>query len=494
LRILVCTDAAREGLNLQNHCADLFHIDLPWNPSRIEQRNGRIDRKLQTEKKVYCRHFVYANRPFDRVLEVVAERTRTVRNELGVVPPVLDETFVRILATHLSSRSYGTAIEAINAALNDATRTAISNDLESTRLRQRDKVSASLTALRAMHDRSAARLALSTDRLHSVLDASLLMLGGQPLTPHPTRRGAWVVPDLVAQLGHSWIDVVDALRPSRADGSRPTLPREVHDWRRTHAPRPVVFEDPKCIDSSVVHLHLEHRFVRRLLQPFVAQGFAADHLCRACLGSTDQKVPRVVLLGRVSLFGESGARLHDQLVWTAAQWSELSLRQTPLSPLPAADAAQAYDALHAALGRVGEHTVAEGRRKLLQAAVERDVAELEPHLKAVANEVIAAAGAKLDARGRLEAERMREILKSQEKRIQSEILKLEREVEAGQLALAFDEVELEQRKRDRKYWGERLAAIPEELKTQPAQIRESYAVLATRYEPIGVAYLWPEAG
>ena len=47
LRILICTDAAREGINLQTYCSDLIHLDLPWNPSRLEQRNGRIDRKLQ---------------------------------------------------------------------------------------------------------------------------------------------------------------------------------------------------------------------------------------------------------------------------------------------------------------------------------------------------------------------------------------------------------------------------------------------------------------
>lgn len=52
VRILVCTDAAREGLNLQARCYDLIHVDLPWNPSRLEQRNGRIDRKLQPSKTV----------------------------------------------------------------------------------------------------------------------------------------------------------------------------------------------------------------------------------------------------------------------------------------------------------------------------------------------------------------------------------------------------------------------------------------------------------
>ncbi|MFF9385851.1 helicase-related protein, partial [Streptomyces globisporus] len=41
VRILVCTDGAREGLNLQARCRDLVHVDLPWNPSRLEQRNGR---------------------------------------------------------------------------------------------------------------------------------------------------------------------------------------------------------------------------------------------------------------------------------------------------------------------------------------------------------------------------------------------------------------------------------------------------------------------
>ena len=53
VRILVATDAAREGLNLQAHCWNLFHFDIPWNPSRMEQRNGRIDRKLQPKDEVF---------------------------------------------------------------------------------------------------------------------------------------------------------------------------------------------------------------------------------------------------------------------------------------------------------------------------------------------------------------------------------------------------------------------------------------------------------
>ena len=73
LRILICTEAAREGINLQVRCHDLIHIDLPWNPARLEQRNGRIDRKLQPSPEVWCRYFVYKQRPEDRILKTRRE-------------------------------------------------------------------------------------------------------------------------------------------------------------------------------------------------------------------------------------------------------------------------------------------------------------------------------------------------------------------------------------------------------------------------------------
>jgi SNF2 family DNA or RNA helicase len=57
VRVLVATDAAAEGLNLQRTARYLLHFDCPWNPSRIEQRNGRIDRHGQP-RDVTIFHFV----------------------------------------------------------------------------------------------------------------------------------------------------------------------------------------------------------------------------------------------------------------------------------------------------------------------------------------------------------------------------------------------------------------------------------------------------
>jgi len=89
VRILVCTDAAREGLNLQDRCSDLIHFDLPWNPSRLEQRNRRIDRKLQPSKTVTCRYFVYEQREEDRVLDALVRKTEVIRRQLGASGEVL---------------------------------------------------------------------------------------------------------------------------------------------------------------------------------------------------------------------------------------------------------------------------------------------------------------------------------------------------------------------------------------------------------------------
>src|SRR5690606_13324024 len=89
VRILIATDAAREGLNLQNHCADLFHFDIPWNPARMEQRNGRIDRTLQPSPEVRCHYFFYSERQEDVVLKKLIEKVETIEEELGSLGDVV---------------------------------------------------------------------------------------------------------------------------------------------------------------------------------------------------------------------------------------------------------------------------------------------------------------------------------------------------------------------------------------------------------------------
>jgi SNF2 family DNA or RNA helicase len=121
-RILICTDAAREGINLQSHCADLVHIDLPWNPSRLEQRNGRIDRKLQPAPVVTCRYFVYAQREADIVLDALVRKTETIRTQLGAAGRVIEERVAQRLVERGIGKGRGKDLAAMIEAENDAER------------------------------------------------------------------------------------------------------------------------------------------------------------------------------------------------------------------------------------------------------------------------------------------------------------------------------------------------------------------------------------
>ena len=85
------------GINLQKFCFNLFHYDIPWNPARLEQRNGRIDRKLQPAPTVYCRYFLYENREEDTILRRIVEKTENIYRELGGFGTVLDKNLIQTL-------------------------------------------------------------------------------------------------------------------------------------------------------------------------------------------------------------------------------------------------------------------------------------------------------------------------------------------------------------------------------------------------------------
>ncbi len=99
------------------------------------------------------------------------------------------------------------------------------------------------------------------------------------------------------------------------------------EWRRESPIRPVVFRRHRHDGQDVVHLHLEHRVVQRLLGRFTAQGFVHHDLSRACLAQTQDAIPRVILLGRLCLYGPRAARLHEELVPVTARWIELEPAQ-----------------------------------------------------------------------------------------------------------------------------------------------------------------------
>jgi len=97
-RVLVCTDCLSEGINLQQHFNAVIHYDLSWNPTRHEQREGRVDRYGQPSPKVRALTYYGIDNQIDGiVLDVLLRKHRAIRNSLGIsVPlPVDSEQVIR---------------------------------------------------------------------------------------------------------------------------------------------------------------------------------------------------------------------------------------------------------------------------------------------------------------------------------------------------------------------------------------------------------------
>jgi superfamily II DNA or RNA helicase len=107
-RVLVATDCLSEGINLQEHFTAVVHYDLPWNPNRLEQREGRVDRFGQFSKKVKTVLFYGLDNPVDgAVLDVLLRKAKEIHRDLGITVPVpMDsETIMEAVLKALFSRA-----------------------------------------------------------------------------------------------------------------------------------------------------------------------------------------------------------------------------------------------------------------------------------------------------------------------------------------------------------------------------------------------------
>jgi len=88
-RVLVATDCLSEGINLQEKFTAVLHYDLPWNPNRLEQREGRVDRYGQTASMVKAICFYGRDNPVDGILiRVLLDKAREIHRALGTHVPV----------------------------------------------------------------------------------------------------------------------------------------------------------------------------------------------------------------------------------------------------------------------------------------------------------------------------------------------------------------------------------------------------------------------
>lgn len=486
VRILVATDAAREGLNLQAHCFNLFHFDVPWNPSRLEQRNGRIDRKLQPAPEVFCHYFFYKHRPEDNVLKALIRKTATIRDELGSLAEVLESRLAVTLKNGIShSRVKEMTAEINGVDLGTEDRETTAEELEVIRERH-DQLREQIAQLDRRVEDARKWIGLDMNALRDALSCSLELQGGQPLASLEHSDGdppRFTFPNLESRQGGdpTWAATLDTLRTPPKDGERG------FQWRKNAPLRPVIFDAPPGIDDQAVQLHLNHRVVQRLLGRFLAQGFVHNDLSRACLAQSEDNLSRVVMLGRLSLYGPGATRLHEEILSVTARWSPASTRKEALTPYARDTEARTLELLDRALLPSQRKEAPEQVRSSLLESIATDIEQLLPHLQKRGQESRTDAESALTERGQTEAKSMREVLEQQKKRVLAELGKNATQ----QLSLFPTEDAKRQYESNRRYWESWIANVEGDLEREPGRILDFYKVKSFRIEPVGIVYLYP---
>jgi hypothetical protein len=201
-----------------------------------------------------------------------------------------------------------------------------------------------------------------------------------------------------------------------------------------------------------------------------------------------QAQPRVVLMGRLAVFGAGAARLHEEIIPITAIWSESERDRKPLRPLGESGEEKTLNQLEEALRDAREAPGAAVAR--IQALIEKDIVDLVPTLEKIASERLTAVTAQLKKRGEEEARSLSDLLDQQRSRIANAA----KDFDPNQLTLDLVPEERREREADRRHWEGRLTRLERELRDEPERLRNSYEVRAHRLEPVGIVYLWPVSG
>lgn len=291
VRILLATDAASEGIDLQAHCCRVIHYDIPFNPNRLEQRIGRIDRYGQT-RPVHVGHFVGAGwetadaGSYEADLEFlsrVAEKVAREREDLGRVNSVL--------ARAVEARMLGRPVFDDPLAAQPTTAA----------LRAEQDLRAQVERLRQQLTTSMKTLHVATPNVRRVVDTALALAQQPPLVDRPD--GLIDPPTLT----RGWDRTLQGLE----DPLNPTIRR------------PLTF-DASHAGPDVVHAHLGSRLVdqaQRLLRSAVWGEVATLTRVTGVTAELPAEIrPDEVLITvvtRLVLVGADGTRLHEEILLAA---------------------------------------------------------------------------------------------------------------------------------------------------------------------------------
>jgi len=460
IRILLATDAASEGIDLQNYCNALIHIEIPYNPNVMEQRNGRIDRHGQKHDEVLIWHPVDGGEATgdtlgghkDDIIRALV-KLEAMREDMGSVNPVI--------APQMAGLIEGTRRE-LDTREAEARAAKAKRDVRAERqLKER---------IEKLHERlldTQRDFHLTPERICAAVKTGLMLEKKPTLKPIELAGAPSGSVFEMPTLAGSWARCMEGLRHPYSGKLRPiTFDHEVAKGR-----------------DDVVLVHLNHRLVQMCLRLMRAEVWAQSDVKKLhrvdvrSLPNTDVDDLAVAVVSRLVVTGGKHHRLHEELTVSGGYMKDASFSREPRVTqvntwLDKASSIQASERLFEGLKRRFETN----RDSVLQAVEARSRDRLR-NLETT-----------LETRKQQDIANITSVLDELEKAIEGELRK---ESEPEQLSF-FSEDERTQVRRDTEALKLRLARIPDERRQEVETIRQRYEGYAVRTFPVAVIFLVPE--
>lgn len=474
VRILLATDAASEGIDLQRHCHRLVHIEIPFSPTKLEQRNGRVDRHGQPASEVLIHHFVAKGweqaRPDEwknvadgsleadlGFLSLIAKKVDTIRDDIGAAGQVLAEQ----IEAHMLGRS---ATPNAAAAPDKGKAARALNKLERD-LRDR------IAKLRDQLDESMAELRLSPASVQRVVSTALDLSNQPPLIPttlewHGEKHLVFEAPQFTRSWASSTRDLYDPI---------------------DDVVRPLTFDHELAAGADdVVLAHLNHRLVAQSMRTLRAEIWSSGADVRmgrvsARTGGPGLDDLGVVAYARLVLVGGDGRRLHEEIIAAGGRIRKGSYARWNIGETDTA----LTNATFTAVGAAAEAHIAAVWPKVVDSVFSA--------LETRAKDRVESLQRRLAEREEADVAAITSVLGDLRDTIGAKLHEMTGE-QYGQLTLDLRPEERDQFDRNAEALQRRLDEIPDEIDREVAALRERYATPTSRLFPAAVEFLVPEGG